>query len=307
MVAQRRASLLDARGRRAQPGAREQARARGLERRGALGGPLEHRARRRVAGRHAILEHDDAVGVGQAALEPVLGEDDGGPPLLVQPPQQPDQLVAGDRVELRGRLVEQHERRTRGERGAQCDALQFAAGELVRRALEQVGDAERERDLLDAAGDRGGAEAAVLERERELGTHRAHDDLGLGVLEQRPGDRGERARPVLARVEPADDDAPGGPPAVEVRHEPAGGAQQRRLARGREPGEHDELARLDGERHVAQRGPLGAGVRVREALEGERAHRSVPRRAANGASATATSTSAASAWAASGAPRSRRG
>ena len=36
---------------------------------------------------------------------------DGHPPLLVQPPQQPDQLVAGDRVELRGRLVEQHQPR----------------------------------------------------------------------------------------------------------------------------------------------------------------------------------------------------
>jgi hypothetical protein len=71
--------------------------------------------------------------VREAALEAVLGEHDGGPPLLVEPPQQPDELVAGDRVELRGRLVEEHEPRAAGERGAERDALQLAAGQLARR------------------------------------------------------------------------------------------------------------------------------------------------------------------------------
>ena len=57
----------------------------------------------------------------------------------------------GDRVELRGGLVEQHHRRAAGERGAERDALLLAAGELVRGAVEQRVDAERERDLLDPA------------------------------------------------------------------------------------------------------------------------------------------------------------
>jgi hypothetical protein len=69
-------------------------------------------------------------------------------------------------------------------------------------------------------------------------------------LEQRPRDRGEVGRAVLARVEPADDDTPGERAAVEVRHQPGGGAQERRLATGRQPGDDDELARLDSERHV---------------------------------------------------------
>ena len=210
-----------------------------------LGGPLEHRARRRVAGDRAVAQDDDAVGVRQAALEPVLGEDDGGPLFLVEAAQQPDQLVAGDGVELRGRLVEQDERRAAGERRAERDALQLAAGELVRGAVEQVGDAERERGLLDAARDRRGRQPAVLQAEGELRAHGPHDDLRLGVLQQRARDDRQVARPVLARVEAADDDAPGDLAAVEVRHEAAGRAHERRLPGRRQAGEHDELARLD--------------------------------------------------------------
>src|SRR3712207_8430990 len=55
--------------------------------------------------------HDHTVGVREAALEAVLGQEDRRPPLLVQTPQEPDELVARDRVELRGRLVEQQQDR----------------------------------------------------------------------------------------------------------------------------------------------------------------------------------------------------
>ena len=122
---------------------------------------------------------------------------------------------------------------TRGparERRAERDALLLAAGELVRGAVEQAVDAERERHLLDAARDRRGAVAAALERERELGAHRAHHELRLGILEQHAGERAEPRGAVLARVEARERDAPGEAPAVEVRHQAAGGAQQRRLA-----------------------------------------------------------------------------
>ena len=91
-----------------------------------------------------------------------------------------------------------------GEGGAERDALLLAAGELVGGAVEQVVDAERERDLLDAARDRRGAVAAALQRERELGAHRAHHELRLGILEERAGERAEARGPVLARVEPGE-------------------------------------------------------------------------------------------------------
>ncbi len=189
MGAQRRARLLDAGGRWAQAGAGEEARARGLQSRGPLGRPLEEGARRRVARHGAALEHDDAVGVGQAALEPVLGEHDGRAPLLVEAPQEPDELVAGHGVELGGRLVEQEQARAARERRPERDALQLAAGELVGPAVQERLDAERERDLLDAARDRRRTVAAVLETERELVAHRPEHGLGLGVLEEGAGRR----------------------------------------------------------------------------------------------------------------------
>ena len=122
-------------------------------------------------------------------------------------------------------------------------ALLLAAGELVRGAVEQRVDAERERDLLDPARDRRGAVAAALERERELGAHGAHHELRLGVLEEHAREGAEPRRAVLARVEARERDAAGEAPAVEVRHEPAGGTQQRRLAVAGEARQQAELAR----------------------------------------------------------------
>ena len=92
---------------------------------------------------------------------------------------------------------------------------------------------------------RAGAVPAALERQRELGAHRAHDELRLGVLEQRARDRAQARRAVLARVQTGERHAAGEAPAVEVRHEPAGGAQQRRLAVAGEAREQAELARLE--------------------------------------------------------------
>ena len=168
-----------------------------------LARPVEEAARVGVAHDRAVAQRHDAVGGAQAALEPVLGEDHRGPPLLVEPPQHAEQLVARDGVELRGRLVEQRQPRAAGERGAQRHALELAARQRVRRAVEQRRDPERERRLLDAARHGGRAEAEVLERERELRPDGAHHDLRLGVLEQRPGDGGDLGRLVRARVEPA--------------------------------------------------------------------------------------------------------
>ena len=175
-----------------------------------------------------------------------------------------------------------------GDRRGEGDALKLAAGELVRRAVEQLGDPERERGLLDPARHRGGPEAAVLQREGDLRADRAHHDLRLGLLEQRAADRGQVAGPVLARVEAADDDAPGGLAAVEVRHETACRADQRRLAGRREPRQDDELAGIDVQRYVAQRRLGTARIAVPELLEGQRAHGSIPRLLANGSSASAT-------------------
>ena len=182
----------------------------------------------------------------------MLGEHDRRAPLLVEPAQQPDELVAGDRIELRRRLVEQHDLRAARERGAERDALELAPGELVGRAVQQLADAQGQRGLLHASRDRGRSEAAVLERKGQLGPHRPQDDLRLGILKEAAGDHGDVAGAAVAHRQPAHDDLTLHHPAVQVGHQAARGAQQGRLARRRAPGEHDELARADGERDVGQ-------------------------------------------------------
>ena len=111
-----------------------------------------------------------------------------------------------------------------------------------------VGDAQRQRGLLDrrarpTAGDR----PRFSRRQGELGANRAHDHLGLGILKHRARQRADRRRPVLAGVQPADGDAPGEVPAMEMRHQAACGAQQRRLARRRQaPRARQNSPGLDG-------------------------------------------------------------
>jgi len=75
----------------------------------------------------APLEGDHAIRGAEAPFEPVLGDHDGRPPLLVEAPQQPDKLVARHRVELRGGLVEQHQPRAAGQRGGERHALLLAS------------------------------------------------------------------------------------------------------------------------------------------------------------------------------------
>ena len=70
----------------------------------------------------------------------------------------------------------------------------------------------------------------MLERQLELGPHAAHHHLRLGLLEDGAAHRGQLARPVLAHVEAADVERAARLAAVEVRHEPAERAQERRLA-----------------------------------------------------------------------------
>ena len=121
-VSQSGAGLLDGDRRGSQAGEAEQPRRRSLQRGWRPGQELP---RGRVADDPAAVHRHDAVGGGEAALEPVLGQDDRGPPLLVDAPEHAEQLVAGDRVELGGRLVEQEQLRPPRQRGAERDALQL--------------------------------------------------------------------------------------------------------------------------------------------------------------------------------------
>ena len=207
---------------------------------------------------------------------------------FVQPAQQAEQLVARDRVKLRGRLVESEQPRVAGECCAERDALELAARERVRAAVEQRADAERERRLLHPSRGRDRVEAAVLEREGQLGARRAHQHLGLGVLEQRADVRGELGRAVVLEIKATDLGVAGERAAVEVRDDPAGEAEQRALAGCGEPGDDHELAFLDRQADAVERGGRRARVAVGQLVQLEDTHRSIPRRWPKGAAASTT-------------------
>ena len=139
----------------------------------------------------------------------------------------------------------------------------------MHRAVEQRVDAQRERDLLHPARDGARAVAAAFQRQGELRAHGARHELGLGVLEQGARDGAELGGPVLAGVHAGERHRAGEAPAVEVRDQPAGGAQQRRLAVAGEPREQAQLAGLDLEADVLERGLLDVRVAVGDAVEGQ--------------------------------------
>ncbi len=178
----------------------------------------------------AFLQRDHAIRGPEAALQAVLREHDRRLPLLVQPSQQTDQLIPGDGVQLRGRLVQQHHLWPARQRRAERDPLLLAAGQLVRGAVEQHVDAKRERDLLDPTRDRRRPLAPAFQRQRQLGANGAHHELRLGVLEQHARVAAEVRGSVLARVQAGQRHRAGERAAVKVRHEATRRVQERRLA-----------------------------------------------------------------------------
>jgi len=90
-----------------------------------------------------------------------------------------------------------------------------------------------------------------------------------------------------------------------VPHFHGGEAAGRVITGGLDTREHDELARLDGQSDVAQRGHVRVRIRVRDAAQGQRHGHPIPRRSANGSSAQAASATATTSWRASSGTISR--
>jgi len=195
-----------------------------------------------IEGDRTRAHGNDSIRRGEAALEAVLGEEDGYSPLLIQATKQPDQLVAGYGVELGGWLVEEDEAWASDEGCREGHTLELAAGEGVDGSIEQVGDGEGQGDLLDRSSAGSRWVAAHLQRELYLRGNCRGDDLGLGILGDVADHGGQLPRSSGDRVgthhlDPALDLA-----AVEVRDEAAGGTKEGRLARGGAAGEEGELA-----------------------------------------------------------------
>ena len=164
------------------------------------------------------------------------------------PREAATQLGAGAGVHGRERLVEQQQARVGRERARERDALRLAARERPGLGRGQVGQAHAVEHLEGARPGRAAALAAraqpeghVLERRHVREQQVVLEDHSDGALLGRHAHAG---RGVL------EDDAVEHDPAALQRHETGQRAQQRGLAGGVGPQEHDDALALDRELDV---------------------------------------------------------
>ena len=192
----------------------------------------------------AAAQPDHAVGhLGDGRV--VRDQDDRLAQLLLQVDQQPQHALAGVEVERPGRLVAQQQLGVLGQRPGDGHALLLAAGKLRGEMVHPVLQPDQPQGLVDVhrvaadlgddhhvfAGGEVGHEVVELEDEA---------DRVAAVA----GQLGGREGGDLAVAEP--DPAGGG------RVQPADDVQDRGLARAAGPDHHQQLARVDLQRHVAQ-------------------------------------------------------
>jgi hypothetical protein len=210
---------------------------------------------RRSFGRGGAGRPQDAQPVRGAddPVEPVFGQDDRQPEVVVEAGQRRQDRLGAGRVELAGRLVEGQDARLQRQRRRDRDALPLPAGERRRRSLPQRRDVEQVEHLFDPLAHRRRRHAELLHAEGDLVVHPGGDELRFRVLKDEADDPAQGARSVQARVVAGDDDRAAEAAAAEMGHEAVQAAQQRRFAAARRPGDERERAVRDGPIDPGQR------------------------------------------------------
>ena len=131
----------------------------------------------------AAVQHGGVGGKGQRLLQPLLGQQDREPQLLVELAQRVQKRARRDGVELARRLVQNEHIRPHDHDGGEVEHLLLPAGERVHVALEPVGNAEIARHLGDTQPHGFFVAAEALEPERELVKHLVRHDLIVRMLE----------------------------------------------------------------------------------------------------------------------------
>ena len=129
-------------------------------------------------------------------------------------------------VELRCRLVEDHESRPHRKRRRERDALALAAAQGAHRAARKVLDAHLVQSLAHSAGHFPLRNGGVLQSERDLAVDGRVNRLQLRVLEHEAGAARENARRRREHVQACNRRRAGYAPAVEVRHQAVEDAKQ---------------------------------------------------------------------------------
>ncbi len=186
--------------------------------------------------------------------------------ILVEPLDLGAHLHAQLGIEVGQRLVHQEDGRIAHQRAAQCDALLLAARQFARQALEQVGHVEHLRRLAHLLVDLRRRQPAHLQREGEVLVDRL---VGIErVVLEHHGDVAILGIEIVDHAV-ADDDVAAGD-----RNQPGDQIERRRLAAARWPDQGDELAVVDGQRHVVD--GMNGAVGLDEIFEDHVGHRQLP-------------------------------
>ena len=181
-------------------------------------------------GEKAVADLQDAVG-DRADLRVVRDDEERAVLLLGQRAEHLEDLAADLRVEVRGRLVGEQDRRLARQGPGDRDALLLAAGEIARQEALAVGQAHGVEHAL-GLGPRGGAlEALDVQRVLDVLERRERGEE-VELLEDEAdrllADRRQPCRPGGVDLLAVDDDPPGA-----RREDAAEDREQRRLARAR--------------------------------------------------------------------------
>ena len=190
------------------------------------------------------------------------------------------------------------EPRAPGQRRAERDALQLAAGELVRRAVEQVRDPERERRLLHPARDGGGRPGRGSRAGRPSSARTVPITTCVsGSWNSEPATAASSAGPCSRVSSPPTSRRPPNSPPWKCGTSPQAARSSVDLPEPERAGQHDELALpivSETSRSAGHRGARVVYVTARRArrVASDRERRvigAIPRRSANGSSAHSAS------------------
>jgi hypothetical protein len=144
----------------------------------------QHGLRRAVGHDRAVGQDDDPVDQVQRVADAVLDQYQGAVADLAD--GLADQVGVG-RVEVRGRLVEEYERRFQRQHAGQRQPLLLATGQGVGAAVPAVRERAFQQRVVHAWPDPRRGYRMVFQPERDVVAGAGHDELGLGVLEHDAG------------------------------------------------------------------------------------------------------------------------
>jgi len=195
--------------------------------------------------------------------------------IVGQRPQDPEESAGGRRIEVRQRLVDDVQSWAEHQDPADREELSLAARQRERFATRQISDPGSVHHAADPIEDLRSGDAEVLRSERKLRFDRRSDDLLRGVLQDRPHRERDVSEAKVGGRAPVDADVPAQLARIRMRDQPVDRPDQGALAAARWAGDEENLASLNGERQVADRGFARPPVPERQTLDLEQrlAHR----------------------------------